>query len=107
MVGGCRLKEEEATGPLNSALEPYNSPLSAPKTLFFLARNRNRTPTRCASSGWGRLYAELAECGRVVGVLNVQISVSGADGHVTELHALADTLVPDPLELVDEAVSCL
>lgn len=65
------LKEEEATGPLNSALEP--------------------------------LYAELAECGRVVGVLNVQISVSGADGHVTELHALADTLVPDPLELVDEA----
>ncbi len=37
-------------------------------------------------------------------MLNVRMEVSGLDGRVQRLLALADTLIPDPLELVDDAV---
>ena len=64
------LVEEDATGPLNEALEP--------------------------------LYEELSQAtSRATGILNVRITVKGSDGTVSQVQAVADTLVPDPEELAE------
>lgn len=49
------------------------------------------------------LYQELSEAAsRATGVLNVRITVKGSDGSVALVQAVADTLVPDPEDLIEE-----
>ncbi|EKX41207.1 hypothetical protein GUITHDRAFT_74898 [Guillardia theta CCMP2712] len=48
------------------------------------------------------LYDSLAnKCSRVIGVLNVRLDVDGATGRVTKLSSVADTMVADPLDLIE------
>ena len=67
---------------------------------FYIGSIPEEDATDVLNAALEPLYAEIAEdCARATGVLNVRICVEGSSGKVSDLLAVADTLVPDPDEL--------